>query len=53
MALQNRNCAQYPSFGEILSNGGFTAELAATIQENFFSDLKAPVIRVGAAFYSW
>ncbi|HEY3305208.1 MAG TPA: alpha-ketoacid dehydrogenase subunit beta [Candidatus Binatia bacterium] len=30
--------------------GGLTAELAATIQENLFSDLKAPVIRVGAAF---
>jgi pyruvate/2-oxoglutarate/acetoin dehydrogenase E1 component len=28
--------------------GGLTAELAATIQENLFSDLKAPVIRVGA-----
>jgi pyruvate dehydrogenase E1 component beta subunit len=30
--------------------GGLTAELAAIIQENLFSDLKAPVIRVGAAF---
>jgi len=30
--------------------GGLTAELAASIQENLFSDLKAPVIRVGAAF---
>lgn len=30
--------------------GGLTAELAAVIQENLFSDLKAPVIRVGAAF---
>lgn len=29
--------------------GGLTAELAAMIQENLFSDLKAPVIRVGAA----
>jgi pyruvate dehydrogenase E1 component beta subunit len=29
--------------------GGLTAELAAVIQENLFSDLKAPVIRVGAA----
>ena len=28
--------------------GGLTAELAAIIQENLFSDLKAPVIRVGA-----
>ena len=28
--------------------GGVTAELAAMIQENLFSDLKAPVIRVGA-----
>ncbi|HEX9443832.1 MAG TPA: alpha-ketoacid dehydrogenase subunit beta [Candidatus Binatia bacterium] len=28
--------------------GGITAELAATIQENLFSDLKGPVIRVGA-----
>lgn len=28
--------------------GGITAELAAMIQENLFSDLKAPVIRVGA-----
>src|SRR4051812_5749582 len=28
--------------------GGLTAELAAMIQENLFSDLKAPVIRVGA-----
>jgi pyruvate/2-oxoglutarate/acetoin dehydrogenase E1 component len=30
--------------------GGLTAELAAMIQENLFSDLKAPVIRIGAAF---
>jgi acetoin:2,6-dichlorophenolindophenol oxidoreductase subunit beta len=29
--------------------GGLTAEIAAIIQENLFSDLKAPVIRVGAA----
>ncbi|HEX2385214.1 MAG TPA: alpha-ketoacid dehydrogenase subunit beta [Candidatus Binatia bacterium] len=29
--------------------GGLTAELAAMIQENLFSDLKAPVVRVGAA----
>jgi pyruvate dehydrogenase E1 component beta subunit len=29
--------------------GGLTAELAAVIQENLFSHLKAPVIRVGAA----
>ncbi len=29
--------------------GGLTAELAAVIQENLFSNLKAPVIRVGAA----
>ena len=28
--------------------GGLTAELAAIIQENLFSELKAPVIRVGA-----
>jgi pyruvate/2-oxoglutarate/acetoin dehydrogenase E1 component len=28
--------------------GGITAEVAATIQENLFADLKAPVIRVGA-----
>jgi pyruvate dehydrogenase E1 component beta subunit len=28
--------------------GGLTAELAAMIQENLFSDLKAPVIRIGA-----
>ena len=28
--------------------GGLTAELAATIQENLFSDLKGPVVRVGA-----
>lgn len=30
--------------------GGITAELAAVIQENLFSDLKGPVVRVGAAF---
>ena len=30
--------------------GGLTAELAATIQENLFSDLKALVIPVGAYF---
>ena len=28
--------------------GGITAEIAATIQENLFSDLKGPVLRVGA-----
>ena len=28
--------------------GGLTAELVATIQENLFSDLKGPVVRVGA-----
>jgi pyruvate dehydrogenase E1 component beta subunit len=33
-----------------LSTSGLTAELAGTIQENLFSDLKAPVIRVGGAF---
>lgn len=30
--------------------GGLTAELAAVIQEHLFSDLKAPVARVGAFF---
>src|SRR5262249_45376035 len=29
--------------------GGLAAELAAVIQENLFSQLKAPVVRVGAA----
>ncbi len=28
--------------------GGVTSEIAALIQENLFSDLKGPVIRVGA-----
>lgn len=30
--------------------GGVTAEIAALIQENLFSDLKGPVIRLGAQF---
>jgi acetoin:2,6-dichlorophenolindophenol oxidoreductase subunit beta len=29
--------------------GGLTAEIAAVIQEHLFSDLKAPVVRIGAA----
>lgn len=41
---------QISSFQEILSTGDLKAELAATIQENLFSDLKAPVVRIGAAF---
>jgi pyruvate dehydrogenase E1 component beta subunit len=28
--------------------GGISAELAAMIQENLFSDLKGPVVRIGA-----
>jgi pyruvate dehydrogenase E1 component beta subunit len=28
--------------------GGLTSEIAAIIQENLFSDLKGPVVRVGA-----
>jgi pyruvate dehydrogenase E1 component beta subunit len=28
--------------------GGVTSEIAAIIQENLFSDLKGPVIRIGA-----
>ena len=28
--------------------GGLSAEIAAMIQENLFSDLKGPVVRIGA-----
>ena len=35
---------------EAVKQGGFGAELSATIAEEAFSDLKAPVVRIGAPF---
>lgn len=35
---------------EAVRQGGFGAELSATIAEEAFSDLKAPVVRIGAPF---
>ena len=35
---------------EAVKQGGFGAELSATIAEEAFADLKAPVVRIGAPF---
>ena len=35
---------------EAVRQGGFGAELSATISEEAFTDLKSPVVRIGAPF---